>query len=244
MTVRLWDSTCQSAYQRPTSSSDMMWLRSQRTTQATDIISNQGIFQEAHVTLCPKPHTDMISWIPRIPRAWKRQPAADECEHISEHTGLNISPCASSGGAWITLREIYRLTSTPVTSCPHDGAGPLREPLPAAQFHFSKQHSWHIGDNSSPIMGVITKQLSVSRCQARTHRALKNTLSDTDPTIGIGYSISDLKGILKFTCNKRSVYLSLSHCVINWGEWSFTVRPFNRQRTSKERGHSIELLEM
>lgn len=38
--------------------------------------------------------------------AWKRQPAADEYEHISEHTGLNISPCASSGGAWITLREI------------------------------------------------------------------------------------------------------------------------------------------
>lgn len=38
-------------------------------------------------------------------------------------------------------------------------------------------------------MGVITKQLSVSRCQDRTHKALKNTLSDTDPIIGIGYSI-------------------------------------------------------
>lgn len=68
MTTRLWDSTCQSACQRPTSWSDRMRLRSQETTQATDIISNQGVFHTAHVTLCPKPHTDMLSWIPRIPQ--------------------------------------------------------------------------------------------------------------------------------------------------------------------------------
>ncbi len=64
LTARLHLSVCP-----PTSWSDLMWLQSRRTTKAINIISNQGMSREAHVTLRLKPHTDMLSWIPHIPRS-------------------------------------------------------------------------------------------------------------------------------------------------------------------------------
>lgn len=150
MIVRLWDSTRQSACQRPTSWSDMTWLRSQRTTQATYINSNRGSFQEAHVTLCPNSHTDMLSWIPDIPRA------VGSSQHgASTSAYLSITPCASSegdqpGDTKCTCHQLPRWQTS---------ARPLCVPLSAAEFHFSKQHNCHIGDNSSPIMDLITKRL-------------------------------------------------------------------------------------
>lgn len=170
MTTRR-DSTCRSACQRPTSWSDWMRLQSQETTQATDIISNQGVFHTAHVTLCPKPHTDMLSWIPHIPQPVSAQ--RGHSEHILELMGV-FTPVLHAAWPEEPLRQTYRLrTRTPVTSCPRDTPGPLCVPLSAAGFHFCKQHSSHTDDNSSPIMGVITKRLSVSHCQGCHYRATK-----------------------------------------------------------------------
>lgn len=104
MTTRLWDSTCQSACQHPTSWSDRMRLWSQETTQATDIISNQGVFHTAHVILCPKPHTDMLSWIPHIPQpvsAWRGQATVSI---YWSSWGLVFCSCASCCVAWRTTQ--------------------------------------------------------------------------------------------------------------------------------------------
>lgn len=121
MIVRLWDSTCQFACQRPTSWSDMMWLRSQGTTQATYIHSNQGIFQEAHVTLCPNSHTDMLSWIPDIP--W---PVSSSQQQATMSAYLKITPCASpegglkntEGGHEVHLSAAARVTVRDRCVCP------------------------------------------------------------------------------------------------------------------------------
>lgn len=132
--IWLLESTCQSANQLPTSWSDMMWLWSQRTSQATYIISNQHISWEAHVTLRRKPHTDMLTWIPNIP--W---PLSGTQQQVSKSTyrstqDSNVSPPTLSVGAWRILRVIYRGTiGTPGTSCPPDSMGPVCAPLPAAR---------------------------------------------------------------------------------------------------------------
>lgn len=203
MATRLWDST---GCLRPTSWSDRMRLRSQETTQATDIISNQGVFHTAHVTLCPKPHTDMLSWIPHIPQPVSaRRGQATVSIYRSSWGLVFFAPVLHAAWPEEPLRQTYRLrTSTPVTSCPRDTPGPLCVPLSAAGFHFCKQHSSHTDDNSSPIMGVITKRLSVSHCQGCHYRPGKNASSKTYTNYGMLH-YTWLWRILKYMCNKRSV---------------------------------------
>lgn len=140
-----------------------------------DHTRHQHHFKSGHLPsqsewlLCPKPHVDVLGWIPHIPQPVKRSSAG--------RPQLGAWDSSVSPLRFVLVRAVGDPPTQNKCTCHLRYMWPLPPcvPLSAAGFCFSKQCSSHADANFSLIMGVTTKQLCVSHWLWLSLRVMERT---------------------------------------------------------------------